>query len=155
MYKLLFYAILCFELLSCGEPKSKQCDWIVGSWLAKDSSGFATEDWHSKEKGSWSGISKTGSSLDSLSVFEFVTIEKDEKGQLNYIVQSATNSKEPKVSFAMATITDSSFIASNLKHNFPKRIGYTLVNQDSLVAFIDDGEADATKKEFFYYSRKH
>jgi Domain of unknown function (DUF6265) len=62
------------------------------------------------------------------------------------------NNKRP-VSFTLTSGRDGIFIFENPKHDFPKRIVYELVSNDSLHAWIDDGPAGSGQRNDFYYTR--
>jgi hypothetical protein len=62
------------------------------------------------------------------------------------------HNKRP-VSFTLTSSNGGIFIFENPKHDFPKRIVYELVNNDSLHAWIDGGPAGAAKRSDFFYVR--
>lgn len=153
MNKLLFIGLAVITVISCSQSKQTNFHWLSGEWLIKDSGNCASEKWSFDEKEVYSGVSTSGPSVDSLKPFEVVTIKKNTEGKFVYQVQSSTNKQEPPVDFVINASTDSSFIAENPQHDYPKRIGYNLITKDSIVAFIDNGKDSVDSRMFFHYRK--
>ncbi len=58
------------------------------------------------------------------------------------------------VPFKLKSITNKTFVFTNDDHDYPKRIVYEFIGTDSLHAWIDGGEHEATKRSDFYYKKQ-
>jgi hypothetical protein len=151
------FIAVSFLLFSCSESKSAkqktvhQFSWLSGYWLMKDSTGGASEQWKYENDSLMTGISNF---IKGDSVIPFETIRLFKKDTTFYYeVKAAGQNNEQPVAFKLITITDSGFISENMRHDFPKRIGYKMINKDSVTAFIDGGAADAERRMDFYYNK--
>lgn len=96
-----------------------KADWLIGSWLQNNDSLITHEIW--KENGQqFSG--------HGFIVFKGDTVwEERMKIHLldtTWTLTVTTPSNNDQVSFQIKSWTDSSFIATNFLHDFPKRIEY-------------------------------
>ncbi|HMU47665.1 MAG TPA: DUF6265 family protein [Chitinophagaceae bacterium] len=141
-------------VLSTGENRLKDFSWLKGSWQMKKKNGsIIRENWESLNDSTMSGKSSYVSSSGPESVSETLSIIlRDSKYYYVSIVKGQNNNQA--VAFRITTFSGKGFIAENPKHDFPKRITYELVNQDSIHAFIDGGPSMPGKKSDFYYSRQ-
>lgn len=151
---LLFAITITF---SCSDQKEKKLvkkfNWLSGSWLMKYGESTTTENWDIESDSVLIGSSAYSPKIGvPLQPFENIKLAVRNESYC-YIVTSATK-KEPPVIFTIEEYTDSSFIAQNVAHDFPKRIGYILVNKDSIHAWIDGGPSDTATRQDFYYKRK-
>ena len=75
------------------------------------------------------------------------------KGNYYYIPTVKNQNGERAVEFKITSHNEKGFVAENRQQDFPKRISYTLVNKDSILAIIDEGVAIPVKISEFFYSR--
>jgi Domain of unknown function (DUF6265) len=131
----------------------KQFTWLQGSWQMQTRRGMIVEKWVAANDSSYAGESKM-IRADGTEI----PLEKIElifrNGSYYYIPTVRNQNGEQAVEFKITSHSESGFVAENPQHDFPKRIRYTLVNNDSIHAVIDDGAATPVKKSDFYYSRK-
>jgi len=151
---LLFVSICSFTLLSVEtDANMKQFSWLEGSWQMQTRRGAIIEKWSLSNDSSYTGESKMiradGSEIP-LEKIEFIF----RKGVYYYIPTVRNQNGEQAVEFRVTSYNETGFVSENPQHDFPKRIRYTLVNNDSIHAVIDDGAATPVKKSDFYYSRK-
>lgn len=131
--------------------KISRFNWLNGYWIMKQDSTGATENWKQVNDTLMEGSS---ANIKGDSIIPFETVKLYQNGtDYFYDVKSSLNATEPVVSFKMTSFTDTSFIVENPQHDFPKRIGYTLINKDSIYAFIDGGTAKPDDKIGFSYRR--
>jgi Domain of unknown function (DUF6265) len=150
---MLFAIMITFSCSNHKENKQvKKFNWLSGSWVMKYGESTTTENWNSERDTVMVGTSAYSPKIGiPPQPFENIKLTIRNESYC-YIVTSATKKESPVV-FTIEKYTDSSFVAENLIHDFPKRIGYILVNKDSIHAWIDGGSADTATRENFYYSR--
>jgi len=85
-------------------------------------------------------------------VSERVALTKTKDGIFYTSTVEDQNNKQP-IAFTMTKSESNVFVFENPEHDFPKRIVYRFITNDSLYAFIDDG-TEAGKKQNFYYKRQ-
>lgn len=126
--------------------------WLNGKWVMPEKDGIITEEWKQINDSLMEGKSDF---VKGDSVIPFETIRIFRKDTLFYYeAKAAGQNNEKPVAFTLTSFSDIGFIAENPQHDFPKRISYTLVNKDSIHAFIDGGPQQSGKKADFFYSRK-
>lgn len=126
--------------------------WLNGQWYMPEKDGTVTEEWKQINDSLMEGKSDF---VKGDSVIPFETIRIFRKDTLFYYeAKAAGQNNEQPVAFTLTSFSDTGFVAENPQHDFPKRISYTLVNKDSIHAFIDGGPQQPGKKADFYYSRK-
>ena len=89
---------------------------------------------------------------DTITPFETIKLYKKDTS-FYYEAKAAGQNNELPVGFKITSFSDTSFVAENPEHDFPKRITYNLINKDSIHAFIDGGKEMSDKRSDFYYSR--
>lgn len=157
----LFIAAALF--IACNSSNEKRDDfqsrqnvtifsWLNGQWAMPEKEGTITEEWKSVNDSLMEGKSDF---VKGDSVIPFETIRIFRKDTVFYYeAKAAGQNNEQPVAFKFTSFSDTGFVAENPQHDFPKRISYTLVNKDSIHAFIDGGAAMPGKRSDFYYSRK-
>jgi len=126
--------------------------WLKGNWVMKTKRGVIVESWQVAGEQSMEGQSKRVQNGEE-KILEELSISFIE-GDYYYIpLAFGQNNNEP-VKFKITGFTDTSFVSENSEHDFPKRIVYTLVNIDSIHAYIDGGPEMPDKRSDFYYSRQ-
>lgn len=125
---------------------------LQGTWTMKKASGIITEQWKQKNKNEWVGKSWIIKGNDS-SLSETLVISYH-NGIINYTSTVAGQNDGKAVSFSLTKVENNTYIFENPQHDFPKRIIYQFVNNDELIAFIDDGMANTKNKITFNYKRK-
>ncbi|WP_298122097.1 DUF6265 family protein [Flavobacterium sp.] len=109
-------------------------NWFLGNWENSTKEATFKEIWNKNNDSSYIGES-------------FVIVEKDtvfyekidlfqSKDSLFYKVSVKDQNKEKPVSFYMTKSNDKEVTFENPKHDFPTKIVYTKITNDSLVATI-------------------
>jgi hypothetical protein len=133
--------------------KLEKMNWLVGQWENKTPEGLLTETWTKDNDSTFSGqtyfIKNEKDTVHSESIV--LTQTKDEliyrptvKGQ---------NNDEP-VDFKFTTDTENSFTFENPKHDFPQKIVYKKVNDNSLVATISGTQQGKQSSESYPMKKK-
>jgi Domain of unknown function (DUF6265) len=153
-----FSAIVLILLLSgfmpgtTGKKKTfKQLYALEGVWRMQTKKGAIHEVWRKVNKNYLRSTGFFVKDKDTV-VTERVALQNLSDDIYYTSAVEEQNNKRP-VSFTLTSGKGGVFIFENPKHDFPKRIVYELVNNDSLHAWIDGGAADAGKRSDFYYSR--
>ncbi len=130
----------------------KSFGWLEGSWGMKTKRGTITEAWKITHDSLMVGNSKMINLNGEERILENLELVFS-GGQYYYV--SAVNGQNggEQVKFTITSYNEKSFVAENPQHDFPKRITYNLINNDSIHAFIDGGPAMPDKKSNFHYSR--
>ncbi len=135
------------------EKNISQFSWLYGEWEMKEKDGLVTEQWKQVNDSLMEGSSDFIKG-DSTIPFETIKLFR-RSNDFYYEAKAAGQNKELPVEFKLTSFSDSGFVAENSQHDFPKRITYRLVTNDSIHAFVDGGPAMPEKKSDFYYSRKN
>jgi len=125
--------------------------WLNGSWTMAEKDGVVTEEWKLINDSLMEGRSDF-IKRDTIIPFETIKLYKKDTS-FYYEAKAAGQNNELPVGFRITSISDTSFVAENPEHDFPKRITYQLITKDSFHAFIDGGPSMSEKKSDFYYSR--
>lgn len=123
--------------------------WLIGCWelLSPEQNQIVQESWGAPIGGSMLGMSRTVRD-GKLIEFESIIL-RVEKGKLAY---EAHPSGQPTATFLSTRIADRSVLFENPQHDFPKKIGYQLKDDSSLLAWIE-GTVDGKprRREFPYH----
>lgn len=130
----------------------KPFGWLEGSWSMKTKRGTITEIWKANHDSSMLGNSKIVSLTGEERGLENLELAFT-NGNYYYISRVNGQNDGEAVKFKITSYTKKGFVAENPEHDFPKRITYNLINEDSIHAFIDGGPAMPEKKSGFNYSR--
>ncbi len=148
-------AMTTLLLVAMRRPFENKMDvflWLIGTWTLKNDQGTVMETWRPMNDSSYEGESTLyKKTLETVQLEKMQLVYRG--GNYYYIpVASGQNDGQP-VRFRVTGFDKKSFTAENPEHDFPKRIRYTLVKKDSLLARIDDGKAVPVKKSDYYFSR--
>ena len=150
---IIFIAVtaFCFEKKHTS-TKLDSIKWVIGSWITKTKQGTIIESWSIKNDSSYLGKSvlvKAHGGPDILENLELVSRNRE----LFYLSRVNGQNNNQQLKFKITFFNDSKFVAEKPDHDFPKRITYSLINKDSIHAYIDGGPAMPEKKSDFYFSR--
>jgi len=156
MNKLIAISIVIGGLFSCNTSKQEEvtnisstvnlldtAKWFIGTWQNPTSDGLFTEQWNQKNDSVYSAISTVIVNKDTV-FYESISLEQ-KKDSLYYIVSVKDQNKELPVSFKLISVTDNQLVFENAKHDFPSKITYSKIKEDSIVAFIS-GLIDGKEK---------
>ncbi len=125
--------------------------WLLGKWQNSTEEGEATEIWNKQNDSTYVAESFIISEEDT-AFHETIRMEQ-RNNQLHYIVRTAGQNNLNEVTFTLTSATADVLVFENPKHDFPTKITYTKIGQDSLYAEIsgvDDGEI---KREGFPFKK--
>jgi hypothetical protein len=129
----------------------KKAGWLLGKW-GNNANGVAmTENWVQVNDSVFSGESYVVVNKDT--VFA-ETVKLDEaSGKMAYTVSVPGQNKELPVRFEMTSIDDKQMVFENPAHDYPNRITYSKITNDSLVAEISGVQKGKPASQQFAMSR--
>lgn len=145
---LLFSIAIILFFNSCQKDYSTQeVDWLIGTWENKTEEGTFTETWYKTNNETKEGLTynrlEAKSTLirngDTLFSEEVILFKMD---KWIYSVMASTINEGKVTLFTATSIGKNELIFENPEHDFPKKITYKLVTEDSLYAEISgDGNS--------------
>ncbi|MCR4030456.1 MULTISPECIES: DUF6265 family protein [Flavobacterium] len=146
LYITLFLAFVLILLTSCKKeiktetpvktyPNLAKAKWFIGEWGNKSAEGELTERWKKENDSVYFGESYFVVGEKDTVFGEHVKLE-DKNGKLSFIVTVPGQNDELPVTFEMTSSTDNQIVFENPKHDYPSKIVYNKVGNDSLVAEI-------------------
>ena len=144
---LLLALVSCKDKEATEKDKIKSSKWLLGKWETKTADGNLSEKWIQLNDSTFKGESFFIKGKDTL---HFESILLQQKGE--ELIYSATvkgQNENKAVAFKMTAGTERQLVFENLKHDYPKRIFYTLIKKDSLVASISGVQQGKTSWEKF------
>lgn len=126
----------------------KEFDWLVGHWESHSSKNQSTEVWEKQNDSTFKGYSYILSPEKDTIMSEEMML--DQRGDSLHLVVNARNQNDEKpVSFTLTGFAANKYIFENPKHDFPTRIIYNKIAEDSLLAEISGvNEGRTTIVEF-------
>lgn len=153
IYGMLIIGVVVLFMALKEKDSMEPFNWVLGDWQMVRKSGILTESWKRVNDSSFEGksymLGKTG---ENKMLEEMQLVYRQKK--YHFISAVPGQNKELPVSFSVNNISAGHFVAENPVHDFPKRISYQLMKQDSLHAWIDGGLINPEQRVDFYFSRK-
>ena len=132
----LMMGILVLGLASTSEAQSSRevatLRWMSGCWELRAGARVTHEQWMMPLASQMMGMSRTVA-RDTVREFESLRIEL-RNGVPTYV---ALPSGQKEALFASTVVSDSAVVFENPAHDFPQRIRYRRIGNDSLVARIE------------------
>ena len=132
--------LLLLAIVSCKnsdaneKDKIKAAHWLLGNWENKSADGNLSETWKKVNDSTFQAQSYFIKEKDTLH-FESITFNKKEKN-LTYTATVKGQNNDKPVTFKLTNSTEKQLVFENPKHDYPKKISYTQITEDSLVAEI-------------------
>lgn len=130
----------------------EQLGWFTGCWAYTSPRVIIEEHWTSPAGGSMLGVSRTlrrNPGGDSTIAWEFIRLY----ARGTDLVYAAQPHNQPAAEFVSEKITDAEAVFANPAHDFPQRIIYRKVRNDSLRARIEGTQNGRTRGSDFPYAR--
>lgn len=127
----------------------KQFNWLIGKWEGKHGDGVYHEEWWSETGGQIHGsayISKNGS-IGETEILKLHLVN----GIPAYTADVKHNPKP--VSFLLTFSDEHIFVFENPQHDFPQKITYERINDNSLIATIEAISNEAVKQVKFMLNK--
>ena len=148
------FLAISFSLLA---PYSYQQDAYVqlqhlnGTWKMETAKGPLYESWVKMAENEMQGGSYKINGKDTIR-FEIVNLSKRADG-IFYIPQVKNENEGKAIPFKLISSASNNFIFENKEHDFPQRIIYHIVNQDSVHAWIEGTQNGKPGRADYFYSR--
>jgi len=129
---------LIFACLACGnskkEPISKS-EWIIGTWQHTDKQGNVSyETWKKVSEKELNGKSYVIIENDTTVFEELTLLQKNDS--LFYIAKVKGHNEDSPVCFSLKSLNKEKMEFENLQHDFPQKISYQNIQNDSLIAIV-------------------
>jgi Domain of unknown function (DUF6265) len=125
---------------------------LEGKWIMKTKMGAVGEEWTKINKDYLQNRGYMIRGNDTI-ITERVALRNTKEGIFYTSTVEDQNNRQP-IPFRLVSSNKNIFVFENPLHDYPKRISYSLVNNDSLYAWIDDGKEIPEKKSAFRYTRQ-
>lgn len=122
------------EIDSKKYAKLENAKWFIGNWENVTKESVSREIWSQKNDSTLFAESFTMVEKDTVFYEKVDLIERNDS--LIYIVSVRDQNKEKPVAFYMTKSTDSQIVFENPKHDFPNKIEYNKIGNDSIFAKI-------------------
>ena len=130
----------------------EQLAWFTGCWAYTSPRVVIEEHWMKPAGGSMLGMSRTlrrTPSGDSTIAWEFIRLY----ARGIDLVYAAQPHNQPSAEFVSEKVSDAEVVFANPAHDFPQRIIYRRVRNDSLRARVEGTQAGRTRGSDFPYAR--
>jgi hypothetical protein len=133
--------VVCVLFLSCQPSSDKKFEqlekmnWLVGQWENKMPEGILTETWTKTNDSTFSGTSYFIINKNDTVHSETILLIQL-KNELIYSPTVKGQNDDKSVDFILTSDVENSFVFENPKHDYPKKIVYKKVAENSLVATI-------------------
>lgn len=114
--------------------------WLAGCWELRHGQRVTREEWMPVAGGTMIGMSRTVIG-DATREYEYLRLHVVD-GRLVYM---AIPSGQRETGFRAVTLTDSLLVFENPEHDFPQRVMYRPVGNDSLVARVEGEREGRTR----------
>ena len=159
--KLIITAAICI-MYGCAEQKSEKnnsfvreinkAKWLEGQWENRKDSVYVYESWNAANDSTLTGNGYVIIGSDTVSS-EIMSLE-ERGGIVNYIPTVQNQNDGKPVAFKMVSGDSVSLVFENPAHDFPQKITYRKVNNDSLVAVISGNFNGKAESQEFALKRK-
>jgi hypothetical protein len=135
--------------LSLQQKPIDQLAFMQGCWQMQRNTRVVDEHWSAPRAGTMFGFSRTVVA-DSVREHEFIRIyTRGDK-----LVYAAQPSRQAPAEFESTTLNDNEVVFANPQHDFPQRIIYRRLGNDSLIARVE-GTMNGGERGFdFRYGRQ-
>jgi hypothetical protein len=120
-----------------GSPMNQQIEkmnWLIGKWQGDAEAGKVTEIWEKENDSVYVGKSYSLRNADTVSS-ERIRLEAH-KDKLFYIPVVKDQNRGEVVRFTLTSSHPNQLVFENPQHDFPQKITYSLITNDSLFAEI-------------------
>lgn len=145
-------------IISCGNLRNQnktnsnnfslieKASWLIGKWQNNSTEGNVTEIWEKSNDSTFIGKSYFVVGKDTISS-ETIKLEQNNE-ELFYIPTVRDQNNRQPVKFRLTSLTNKQLVFENPEHDFPQKISYTQIRNDSLIAEISgvlDGKQNSQK----------
>ena len=147
--------ILILVFASCKketkENKIATANWLLGKWESNSKQGNLSENWEKVNDSTFSGVAYFIKENDTLH-FEKMQIQ-DKVSGLFYNATVKGQNNEQSIAFELTSSTPKQLVFENSKHDYPQKIVYNQITNDSIVVIIS-GVQQGKKSTDNYFMKK-
>jgi hypothetical protein len=147
LFPTIFFLLIC----SCSQPELwdiNDLDWIIGEWISTSGDESMTEHWQKESDTLIVGHGWFISSSDTI-----LTEQLKIAARNNDIIYFASPSGQTTTEFKLTQLNDNEATFENPDHDFPQKIYYKKISEDSLYAKIE-GTINRNKKVMDFYWKR-
>ncbi|CAN1531175.1 hypothetical protein MCETHM1_01398 [Flavobacteriaceae bacterium] len=144
---LLLAIVSCKNAADNEKDKIKSANWLLGKWETKTADGNLSESWKQLNDSTFQGESFFIKNKDTLHNESILLQQIGE--DLIYSATIKGQNEDKAVAFKMTSGTEKQLAFENPKHDYPKKITYSLINKDSLIASISGVQLGKPSSEKF------
>jgi hypothetical protein len=148
--KLYFFILVAFSFKQDTGP-FEQLKQLEGCWQRTGTSVPEYEEWKIQNSFSMVGRMYKVNEGDTLVSEEILLIKNQQ--QVFYQAKTYNQPEQGRVSFRLTGYQNGSYFFENPKHDYPRRIVYSFKGSDSLHAWIDAGDNNASTRVDFHFKR--
>lgn len=136
----LLFLILVLTFSSCKKTADNKNDkiklsaWLLGNWENNSDVGNLSENWTQVNDSTFQGQSYFIKNKDTLHSESIVLRQIGEELTYNAKVEGQNNNES--IPFKLKSITAKQMVFENVKHDYPQKIVYNKITNDSLVAIV-------------------
>ena len=139
-------AASCKKSDSGEKDKIKTAHWLLGKWENISDNGNLIESWEKLNDSTFNGQSYFIKEKDTL---HFEIIQLKQKGEdLFYVSTIRGQNNDKLISFKLTNATEKQLDFINLKHDYPQKVSYIKISNDSLliqISGIQQGKSNSQK----------
>ena len=140
-----YFILLVWCVISCNSPKAPDVEFLVGTWQVEGKEQF--EVWKKGENDIYSGYAY--SIVNGERYFSETLQIRKTGDQIVFEANVQEQNNGESIPFVLNTNVDGMLSFENLNHDFPKRIQYKRIDDQTLsVSVLGDGEKGITYKQF-------
>jgi hypothetical protein len=143
------FIMICMAVLAQTKPSVADLRWLTGSWEMVNGERKTEEVWLAPEGNMMFSMSRTVRNGKAAG-HEFVTIDQDSAGTIWFHAQP---SGQERGSFRLILLERNGAVFENRAHDFPQRIIYRRISDDSLIGRIE-GTINGTSRSIDFPYRK-
>ena len=152
---LILLLILTFTACKKSNKTAKMIgtDWLIGKWEQKSDQGIVTETWEKVNDSTYKGQSYFIKIKDTL---HFETMQLNQKGENIFytsIVKGQNN--DTPLTFNLSNITKKQLVFDNPKNEYPRKIVYKQITNDSIIATISGIQQGKSSSESYYMKKSN
>ena len=132
--------------------RTKGFDWLEGTWENQSKEGTLTESWEKMNDSTFNGQSYFVTGTDTSFPESISLVQRN--GELLFIPVVKDQNNGLGISFRLITMNEKDLIFENAEHDYPQRISYHHVSNDSLIAEISGNKGGELKSDQFPMRRK-
>jgi hypothetical protein len=149
-----FFALMMVTCCGCAHDSTKgefNLDALTGKWVVESDHTLQFEQWRKADSETYSGMGYVMEGGDT-TFFESLEILKVD-GVWTYFAKVIGSNHDEAIPFALSKQSNERIEFRNENHDFPQKIGYEMVSENELQAYIEGPRDGQTIRILFNYRR--